>query len=334
MITPRMSVAEIFQAQREWCTKYVRTVLEAAEPITADNVLLAELLIMEAEVDAARRALREAGPPAWQPPEETFVRQVGTRCMSTSLANGMISLGETCFGEGREREGRVEEFTEDVVRNTSAFGKPGEYRSVDDLFKYLEGGRLSQVQPGGAAFGQEYRVRLTCSLLDVVEGLWTGKARLVIQRRAHAYLAFGLEVDARGERVLFRDPMHGTGPGCDRISLETLRRDYLWSPLKKIPRLMGPHAFKKLSAEQLLGHLARYDEMENLGVDCPSALVYRQADAPPLNAPPPAEEEPQPEPQPQPSQAAAPSDGAPEGAPEGAADGAPAGGGAGPGPGS
>lgn len=282
-----MDAQETFRRQREWCQKHLRTVLEAAEPVTADNVLVAELLIMEAEVDAARRALREAGPPRWQAPETVFVRQVGTRCMSTSLANGMISLGETCFGEGRgEREERVEEFTADVVENTSAMGKPGEYRSVDDLFKYLEGGRLKQVQPGGSPFAQEYRVRLTCSLLDVVEGLWTGRARLVIQRRAHAYLAFGIE----GESVLFRDPMHGTGPGCDRISLETLRRDYLWSPLKKIPRLMGPHAFKKLSAEELLGHLARYDEMENLGVDCPSALVYRAADAPPLFSP--REEEP------------------------------------------
>lgn len=290
-----MGADQVFSAQREWCRHHLRTVLEAAEPITADNVLVAELLIMEAEVDAARRALRQAGPPEWRPPETSFVRQVGTRCMSTSLANGMISLGETCFGEGGAREERVQEFTEDVVQNTSSFGKPGEYRSVDDLFKYLESGRLARVHPGGASFAQEYRVRLTCSLLDVVEALWSGRGRLVIQRRAHAYLAFGLEVDERGERVLFRDPMHSTGPGCDRISLETLRRDYLWSPLKKIPRLMGPHGFRQLTAEALLGHLRRYDEMENLGVDCPSALVYRAPDAPPLLAPRPEEEPREPE---------------------------------------
>ena len=281
-----MSPEEIFQGQREWFRRYLRVVLGEAEPIVAENVQVAELLLMEAEVDAARRALRQAGPPRWTPPETWFVRQVGTRCMSTSLANGMISLGETCFGEGDDREERVHELTEDVVQNTSAFGKPGDYRSVDDLFKYLESGRLARVTPDGAPFSREYRVRLTCSLLDVVEALWSGKGRLLIQRRAHAYLAFGLEVGPEREQVLFRDPMHSSGPGFDRISLETLRRDYLWSPLKKIPRLMGPHAFRRLTADELIGHLERYDEMENLGVDCPSALVYRAEDAPPLRSPP------------------------------------------------
>ncbi len=49
----------------------------------------------------------------------------------------------------------------------------------------------------------------------------------------------------------------------------------------------GPGGFASLTAAELLGHLERYDSMANLGVDCPSALVYRAEDAPPLPAPPP-----------------------------------------------
>ena len=51
-----------------------------------------------------------------------------------------------------------------------------------------------------------------------------------------------------------------------------------------------PLTVATLDAEQLLGHLERYDGMENLGVECPSALVYRLEDAPPLHGPPPESE--------------------------------------------
>lgn len=278
-----------FQAQRAWFGRYLRAVLAAAEPITEHNVFAVEHVLLEAEVDAARKALRLAGAPAFAAGAPRFAQQVGTTCMSTSLCNGMVSLGEPSLqlDDDDALERRVHRITSDLVERTSAMGKPGEYRSVDDLFKYLEAGRLREVDLGdGLRVERDYRVRLTCSLLDVVEALWTGRARLLIQRRAHAHLAFGLE---RGRDdawwVLMRDPMHGTGPGFSRASLETLRRDYLWSPLKKLPRLMGPHGFPTLGAEALLGHLARYDDMENLGVECPSALVYRAADAPPLLAP-------------------------------------------------
>lgn len=284
-----MSAPKVFAEQRDWFDRYRRHVLAEAEPILPENVQVVELLLMEAEVDAARRALRKAGKPRFTAGTPDFVQQWGTTCMSTSLANAMISLGETCFDA--QREARVHAFTMDIVENTSSFGKPGEYRSVDDLFKYLESGRLRELELEGGRFGREYRVRLTCSLVDVVEALWTGRARLVIQRRAHAHLAYGLELDDDEEWVLMRDPMTRTGPGNSRLTLEALRQDYLWSPLKKIPRLMGPHAFPKLNAEELLGHLARYDEMENLGVDCPSALVYPAELAPPLNAPPEADED-------------------------------------------
>jgi len=281
-----------FEAQRGWFRRYLRVVLEEAQPITADNVHVIELLLMEAEVDAARGALEQLGPPAFDAGSPYFARQEGTTCMSTSLANGMISLGEPFLRDDPER--RVLLVTDDVVARTSSFGKPGEYRSVDDMFKYLESGRLRELADGEERFELDYRVRLTNSLIDVCEALWTGRARLLIQRSAHAHLGFGLEV-AQGElRVKFRDPMTGAGPGYSLVTLETLRRDYLWSPLKKIPRLMGPHAFPSLSADELLGHLERYDSMENLGVDCPSALLYRAAEATPLFDPPepdPAEDE-------------------------------------------
>jgi hypothetical protein len=83
--------------------------------------------------------------------------------------------------------------------------------------------------------------------------------------------------------------MARSGQGFTRVSLEALRRDYLWAPLKKISRLMGPHGFPTLTADELIGHLDRYSSMENLGVYCPSALLYRLENAPPLVTP--AEEE-------------------------------------------
>lgn len=286
-----MDVHPSFAERRAWFERYRRRTLEAQEPITAENVAVVEHVLMEAEVDAAREALADAGPPRFDPGAPSFAQQTGTTCMSTSLANGLISLGEPGLAvpDDEERERRVHRLTADIVERTSSFGKPGEYRSVDDLFKYCESGRLREVDLGGGKLEGDYRVRLTCSLLDVVEALWTGRARLVIQRRAHAHLAFGLALaDPDGDAaVLMRDPMHGTGPGSSVVPLEVLRQDFLWSPLKKIPRLMGPHAFPSLTAEALLGHLARYDGMENLGVECPSALVYRAADAPALLAPPP-----------------------------------------------
>jgi len=49
-----------FATQREWFARYLRILLEEAEPIVAENVHLVELLLMEAEVDAARRG-PEAG---------------------------------------------------------------------------------------------------------------------------------------------------------------------------------------------------------------------------------------------------------------------------------
>ncbi len=228
-------------------------------------------------------AVHVAGPPVYLPGERTFVQQDSSTCMSTSLANALITFDEPWFAEDTSR--RVHEFTDHVVGNTSAFGKPGDYRSVDDLFKYLEAGRLKELP-----FVGDYRVRLTSSLLDICEALWTGVARLVVQRRAHARLAYGLVLDDEAETlVMMRDPMASDGPGHELVTLDALRAEFIWSPLKKIPRLMGPHGFEKLTAEELIGHLERYDSMDNLGVDCPSALVYRAADAPPVKSPPPEE---------------------------------------------
>lgn len=285
-----MDPAAIFDVQRQWFERYRKVALEEAAPITVESVFVVELVLMEAEVDAAKAALRELGPPPEDPGEPFFVRQEGTTCMSTSLANGMISLGDEFLIADPDE--RVTRLTRDIVSRTSAMGKPGEYRSVDDMFKYLERGMLTEFDVDGASFARDYAVRLSCSLLDVVEALWTGRGRLVIQRSAHAHLGYGLEQSAEGEfLVRMRDPMTRSGPGYTLLSLEELRQSYLWSPLKKIPRLMGPHAFQSLGAEELLGHLERYDTMENLGVDCPSAILYRREEAPPLFSPPEDEQE-------------------------------------------
>lgn len=273
--------SEAFVKQRAWFEDYLRAVVTEERTLREDNVPVVEQVVMEAEVDAAREALLAAGPAPFDPGSPRFVRQQGTTCMSTSLANGMISLGEPLFAEDAER--RVHAFTDDVVENTSSFQKPGEYRSVDDLFKYLESGRLQRLELFGGHFVQDYRVRLTHSLLDVVEALWSGRGRLLVQRAAHAYLVFGVDVDRGGQvSVRLRDPFEPTGPGYASLPLESLRENFLWSPLKKIPRLMGPHGFPELTADELLGHLERYETMENLGIECPSALLFRAEDAPEL----------------------------------------------------
>lgn len=284
-----MSGVEIpFSAAREAFQGLLRQTLERAQPIDGDNVEEIELALMEVEIALVRRALRDAGPPAYRPEPATFARQVGTTCMSTSLGNGLLTLGEKTLAA--DPEDRIAALADDVVSNTSAMGKPGEYRSVDDVFKYLESGRLKSLRWKGDSLEGDYRVRLTNSLADVALALWTGRGRLLVQRSAHARLIFALEEGKHGDVVAcLRDPMRSPGPSYEKISLETLRFDYLWSPLKKIPRLFGPGLFSSLSAEELLGHLDRYETMDNLGVDCPSALLYRAADAPPLKAPPPEE---------------------------------------------
>lgn len=288
-----MDPTAVFDVQRQWFRRYRQVALEEAAPITAESVFVVELVLMEAEVHASLQALETLGPPKQDPGEPFFVRQEGTTCMSTSLANGMISLGdEFLMADPETRVGRL---TDDIVGRTSAMGKPGEYRSVDDMFKYLERGMLREFESDGAQFHQDYAVRLTASLIDVVEALWKGCGRLVIQRSAHAHLGYGIEHDSETGRFMIRmrDPMTRSGPGYSLQSLGELRQSYLWSPLKKIPRLMGPHGFNQLGPDELIGHLDRYDTMENLGVDSPSAILYRREEAPPLFDPP--EEEPAPE---------------------------------------
>ena len=285
-----MDPKAVFDAQRQWYRRYRQVALEEAAPITAESVFVVELVLMEAEVHASLQALETLGPPPKDPGEPFFVRQEGTTCMSTSLANGMISLGDEFLLA--DPETRVGQLTYDIVSRTSAMGKPGEYRSVDDMFKFLERGMLLEFDCEGAKFHQDYAIRLTSSLIDVVEALWTGVGRLVIQRSAHAHLGYGIEHDPDNGRFLvrMRDPMTRSGPGYSLQTLSELRQSYLWSPLKKIPRLMGPHGFNQLEPDELLGHLERYDEMENLGVDAHSAILYRREDAPPLFSPPEDEE--------------------------------------------
>src|SRR5690606_18709120 len=118
-----MDAAAVFELQRDWLRRHTRVALREAEPITADTDPGAELLLMEADVDAARAALEQLGAPAFDPGEPYMVRQVGTTCMSTSLANGMISLGEPFLIADPDR--RVHLLTSDVVERTSSFGKPG-----------------------------------------------------------------------------------------------------------------------------------------------------------------------------------------------------------------
>lgn len=281
-----MDPSAVFDVQRQWYHRYRQVALEEGAPITVESVFAVELVLMEAEVHAAQQALQTLGDSRQDPGEPFFVRQDGTTCMSTSLANGMISLGDEFLLA--DPDARVTDLTDDIVSRTSAMGKPGEYRSVDDMFKYLDRGMLLEFESGGAKFHQDYAVRLTCSLIDVAEALWTGVGRLVIQRSAHAHLGYALERDPESGEFLvrMRDPMTRSGPGYTLQSLSELRQSYLWSPLKKIPRLMGPHGFTQLNPEELLGHLERYDEMENLGVDAPSAILYRSEDAPALLAPP------------------------------------------------
>jgi hypothetical protein len=280
-----MDPTAVFDAQRQWYSRYRQVALEEGAPISVESVFVVELVLMEAEIHAAQEALATLGPPREDPGEPFFVRQEGTTCMSTSLANGMISLGDEFLLA--DPDARVTHLTDDIVSRTSALGKPGEYRSVDDMFKYLERGMLLEFESEGARFHQDYAVRICSSLIDVVEALWTGLGRLVIQRSAHAHLGYGIEQDPESGRfrVRMRDPMTRSGPGYSLQSLSDLRQNYLWSPLKKIPRLMGPHGFNQLGPEELLGHLERYDSMENLGVDAPSAILYRREQAPPLFGP-------------------------------------------------
>jgi len=203
-----------------------------------------------------------------------FVRQTGATCMSTSLANGMIALGEPAFRESAVR--RVESFTSHIVANTSSFGKPSEYRSIDDMHKYLRRDEAREASlSGDAKIEHRYRCVLTDSLLDVVTALHSGHGRIVVQQQAHARLAYELLVESGAVLVRQRDPFMGSGSDDHHlIPLAEWRQSYLWSPLKKIPSTMG-FGFDRLSQREVREHLARYGEMANLGIECISGILVR-----------------------------------------------------------
>ena len=92
-----------FDVQRQWFERYRRVILEEAEPITAESVYVVELLLMEAEVDAARAALANLGPPAYDPGEPYFVPDVvysDLRRKDLAFKSGISQVAMQPFEDG------------------------------------------------------------------------------------------------------------------------------------------------------------------------------------------------------------------------------------------
>lgn len=261
------------EAQRKLGESFNAILAERA-PVSVDNVDALEEALIASELAIGldyARALHDLKPCRRR--EYPFVHQRGATCMSTSLANALIALGDPFLLE--DPPARVHAFTDHVVAHTSDFGKPFEYRSIDDMHKYLRReehlGRGSIVS--GLAMTRRYRCELTNSLIDVIDALHLGRGQVVVQSHAHAQLVFELVVDDQEVAVRQRDPF--TSYGSERsslIDLERWRRSYLWSPLKKIPSTMG-RGFELLEHHEVLEHLARYEAMDNLGIECISGII-------------------------------------------------------------
>jgi hypothetical protein len=264
---------------REALSQYQRffeQTLKEAAPITAHNIYDVESKLMQEEVRVGcELILQLQSLTPFIENEYAFVHQYGATCMSTSLSNGMIALGEPYFT--KESVDRTHAFTHHIVQNTNGFGKPMEYRSIDDMHKYLKRNDQQEFSKDTETLSQRYRVELSNSLIDVIMALHQGEGRVVVQQNAHAQLAYELHVDQSENEINFfirqRDPFTSYGSHQHRlVPLLEWRECYLWSPLKKIPSSMD-HGFESLSASEVLEHLARYEEMDNLGVECVSGIL-------------------------------------------------------------
>lgn len=248
-------------------------IIHRSSPITVDNVEAVEQALMDKELEHAEKLALELHECTPFPNHDcNFAHQLGSTCMSTSTANGMLVLEEPFF-QNQTLE-RVQAFTQHVVDNTSSFGKPFEYRSIDDMHKYLKRNDHQHFSLGSEqGFERRYRCELTNSLIDVIMAFHSGRGAVVVQQSAHAQLAFQIIVEDQQLFVCQRDPFtrHGTDY-FSRIALADWRQHYLWSPLKKIPSTMGS-GFESLTAEEVLDHLARYESMDNLGVECVSGIL-------------------------------------------------------------
>ena len=143
------------------------------------------------------------------------------------------------------------------------------------MHKYFKRGDAARLRIRGRRLAARYRCELTDCLIEVVAALHGGEGACVVQQHAHARLAYAIHIDGPDIFVRQRDPF--TRHGDDRHSLIELgewRRTYLWSPLKKLPSTLG-HGFDSLSPVEALGHLARYEAMDNLGIECISALILK-----------------------------------------------------------
>lgn len=250
--------------------------LRSAAPITVENIDALEQSLIEEEVRVGRDLilqLKELAP--FNEEDHSFVHQSGATCMSTSVTNGMIALKEPFFQKKALEKTRA--FTDHIVQNTSSFGKPHEYRSIDDMHKYLKRNDQQHFSKFGETLSRRYHVELTNSLLEAILALHSGQGQVVVQQAAHANLAYEIAVlEEHGQVEIYirqRDPFTTQGSDSHRlIPLLDWRQNYLWSPLKKIPSSMG-HGFESLSANEVLEHLARYSEMDNLGVECISGIL-------------------------------------------------------------
>jgi hypothetical protein len=271
----RASLKLYCEATREYQAVF-EELLKDASPITEDNINALEQALIEEEVRVGTGVaitLHELIP--FIERDYTFVHQTGSTCMSTSLSNGMIALGESFFA--RETVERTHAFTQHIVRHTCGFGKPFEYRSIDDMHKYLKRNDPLSFQKHNQSLSRRYRVELTNSLIDIIFALHQGLGRVVVQQHAHANLAYEMAVlQENGSTEFFirqRDPFTSHGSSQHRlIPLFEWREKYLWSPLKKIPSSMGC-GFESLDANEVLQHLARYEEMDNLGIECISGIL-------------------------------------------------------------
>ncbi|MDF1664880.1 MAG: hypothetical protein P1V97_24175 [Planctomycetota bacterium] len=250
--------------------------LRSAAPITENNIDALEQSLIEEEVRIGADLILQLNQLAPFPEEEhAFVHQSGATCMSTSVTNGMIALKEPFFKKKALEKTRA--FTDHIVQNTSSFGKPHEYRSIDDMHKYLKRNEQQEFSKFGESISRRYHVELTNSLIEAIMALHSGDGRVVVQQHAHANLAFEIAVlEEHGQADIFirqRDPFTTQGSDSHRlIPLLEWRQHYLWSPLKKIPSSMG-RGFESLSANEVLEHLARYSEMDNLGIECISGIL-------------------------------------------------------------
>lgn len=196
--------------------------------------------------------------------------QSGETCVPSSVANGLLRLGQETayFGQGRlDQAAAINHFIDDFLLKEPGHDR-GERRSLDRVYHYFTNERHRELGLAG-----RYRFRLTGSLIDMVYRLYSQDSSLLVVAKAHCLMAYGVYQDSRKEAfVELKDPLV---VGSKQVELGDFARRFVWSSLGGLPYAVSlGESYSPAAALDLLEAQA---ELNHKGVCCSSGILTRLA---------------------------------------------------------